>query len=211
MDTRSDHFCQRTQVALHREAGALGLGDLDGLEVRAHRAGILGVVVAGLGRDGHDAGVEDLEHLAPCHVDEGDDSLDGAGVPVVLGGVCGGRRGTGRSAGPLRGTRRRTPAGHGSICTESRSSMPRRCMAACQSGFSCSTARWRANDSSNSRPGRTPSLTTNDRTSPAVTETTMSATSGSGPVTARIRTSRSAMSPGANALATALSGSSSPM
>ena len=49
---------------------------------------VLGVVVAALGRDGHDPGVDDLEHLAAGHVDEGDDSLDGMGVAVVVGRVA---------------------------------------------------------------------------------------------------------------------------
>jgi len=82
------------------------------------------------------------------------------------------------------------PAGQGSICTVSRSSMPRRRMAACHSGFSFRAMMARS-DSSNSRPGRIPSTSTNDRTSPLVTDTTISMTCASGPATMIVRTSRS--------------------
>ena len=72
------------QVALHLEARALRLGDLQRFEVAPERPVVLGVVAARLGRERHDAEVDDLEHLATPHVDVGHETLEGAGVAVVL-------------------------------------------------------------------------------------------------------------------------------
>ena len=74
------------EVALHLKARALGLGDLQWLQVRAQRPVVLGVVAPRRGRDGDDPVVEHLEDLAPSHVDDGQQALDGAGVAVVVGG-----------------------------------------------------------------------------------------------------------------------------
>ena len=58
------------EVALHLEARAIGLGDLQWLQVRAERTIVLGVVTPGRGRDGDRPVVEHLEHLAASHVDD---------------------------------------------------------------------------------------------------------------------------------------------
>ena len=65
------------------------------------------------------------------------------------------------------------PAGHGSIWTASKSSIPRRRSAACHSGFTRSFV-MASYDSPNSSAGRIPVRTVQDRTSPDVTETTTS-------------------------------------
>ncbi len=72
------------QVALHLEARALGLRDLERLQVGPRRSVVLGVVAAGLGWERHDAQVEHLEYLAPAHVDEGQQPLERPRVAVVL-------------------------------------------------------------------------------------------------------------------------------
>ncbi len=72
------------QVALHLEARALGLRDLERLEVGAQRSVVLGVIAAGLGWERHDAQVEHLEYLAAAHVHEGEQPLERPRVAVVL-------------------------------------------------------------------------------------------------------------------------------
>ena len=71
-------------MPVHLEARPFRLGDLQRLEVAAQGPVVLGVVAARLGRERHDAEVDDLEHLAPSHVDVGHQALERAGVPVVL-------------------------------------------------------------------------------------------------------------------------------
>ena len=86
------------------------------------------------------------------------------------------------------------PAGHGSICTLSKSSMPRRRIAACQSG--CSFTPMIASIASpKSSAGRMPSCTVHDRTSPAVTDTTTSIASSRPGGTSSASTSRSTGAP----------------
>ena len=50
-------------ISVDREARSLGLCDLERLEVIAHRSDIFGKVRAALGRQRHDAVIDDLEHL----------------------------------------------------------------------------------------------------------------------------------------------------
>ena len=71
------------EVAVDREADAVGLGDLERAQVVAERAVVLGVVAAGSGGEGDDAVVDELEHLAAGHVDDGEEPLDRPGVAVV--------------------------------------------------------------------------------------------------------------------------------
>jgi hypothetical protein len=80
--TRSDHFCQRSTVAVERERGALGLDDLERLDVRraaqagheprevlAHGVGLVDAVA-----------VLDLEQLHPVEVDDEVQPADGVRV-----------------------------------------------------------------------------------------------------------------------------------
>ena len=71
------------EVALDGEARSLGLADLERLQVCAQRSDVVGEVARVLGRQWHHAGVDDLEHLAPRHVDEGEKPFDRAGIAVV--------------------------------------------------------------------------------------------------------------------------------
>ena len=71
------------EVAVDREARPLGLGDLERLEVVAHRTDVVAQVAAALGRQWHDAVVDDLQDLSPSVVDERDEPFDWPGVAVV--------------------------------------------------------------------------------------------------------------------------------
>ena len=76
------------QVPLDLETGTLGLADDERPQVGAERPVVLGVVAAPLGRDRDHTQVDDLEHHAAPHVDEGHQSFERAGVPVVAGRVA---------------------------------------------------------------------------------------------------------------------------
>ena len=76
------------QVPLDLETGTLGLADDEGPQVGAQRPVVLGVVAPPLGRDRDHTQVDDLEHDAASHVDEGHQPLQRAGVPVVVGRVA---------------------------------------------------------------------------------------------------------------------------
>ena len=71
------------EVALDGEARSLALADLERLQVCAQRSDVVGEVARVLGRQWHHAGVDDLEHLAPRHVDEREQPFDRARVAVV--------------------------------------------------------------------------------------------------------------------------------
>jgi hypothetical protein len=82
----------RHRVPVHREAGAVGLSDLDRLDVvtvGVERRDVVRLedprllVVARLPGDRDDAVVVDLDHLARVEVHDRDEALDGPRVPVL--------------------------------------------------------------------------------------------------------------------------------
>ena len=70
-------------AAVDREAGPLGLDDLERGDVVAQRRAGGGVEVAALRRDRHDAVVVDAQHLERVQVDERDHAVDRVGPLVV--------------------------------------------------------------------------------------------------------------------------------
>ena len=70
-------------MAVDLEARSVGLHDLERLEVVAHRPDRVGQVVTAVLGHGHDAEVDDLEHLAGPGVEEHEDALDRLRVTVV--------------------------------------------------------------------------------------------------------------------------------
>lgn len=83
----------------------------------------------------------------------------------------------------------KVPAGHGSIWTRPRSSIPRRRIASCQRRSAC-RASMTPMHSSISSAGRAGPTVRNERKEPWLTETTASATSADGPGTSTSRTLR---------------------
>ena len=73
------------EIAVHHEARAFGLGDAERLEIGAQRPVVLGVVAARRRGHGDGAVVEHLEHLAPPHVDDGQQPLERTGIAIVVG------------------------------------------------------------------------------------------------------------------------------
>ena len=199
------------EVALDREARALGLGDLERLEVGAQRPVVLGVVAARVGREGDDAEVDHLEHLAPAHVDEGQQALERAGVAVVVGRLAQVGQALGDPAALLvvEAERARRPG----VDLDQRAvdDAP-----AVEGGVPLGVlVRARACAGSTPRSaaaGGRPRTTSQRSTSPRVTETTASTTSASGPCRSTSRTRRSTARPGSprsNARTTSLGGSHS--
>ena len=77
------------QVTVERERDALGLDDVERLEVGAWvRRGVLAVEAQRRGRDRHGGLFEHLQHLVVEQVDDGHDALNGASVAVVVLGVA---------------------------------------------------------------------------------------------------------------------------
>ena len=70
---------------IHREAGALGLGDLYGLKVFPEIVDEVPGVVAVVRGQGHYAVVDNPQYLHLVEVDHRDDALDRAGIAVVVG------------------------------------------------------------------------------------------------------------------------------
>ena len=73
-------------VAVDGEGDAIGLGDLDRLEVTARRHGA-GLVLAVSSRDRLDVVLLDLQHPHLVEVDDAEQTFDWAGVAVVVGGT----------------------------------------------------------------------------------------------------------------------------
>ncbi len=76
-------FLPRDLVAVDLEAHALGLHDVEGLEVVAHRSDRLGVVVAAPLGERHRLGVDEVDHRPFGEVDGRHHTLDRVGVAVV--------------------------------------------------------------------------------------------------------------------------------
>ena len=128
--------CQRCHDSTRPSSakpGPVGLRDLERRDVVAQRCAGRDVEVAALGRDRHDAVVVDPQHLEPVEVDERDHAVDRMG-PLVVAGMRLDEGDARLSRRPSSSGSPKCPAGQASTWIASKSVMPRRAIAAWNSG-----------------------------------------------------------------------------